>query len=280
MWNLLFLHSLTRCVENVCSPFFLLHHSVPAHTRTHCVRDAMCVARGYGKAHTKISWNKNKHNNRTCDQIRSTFSRSLARSPRFNVWVSASFIFLLLLLSFSRHHRCRCRCRLLVATLFLRFLLRGGGGGGVGNRGRRRCNFFFRSCLLLLLPFLLPLLLLLSFGLPQIVLECGRLRSYRSRSRCDTINVSTCFYRGIPQQLVAVIIRLWSFQRWTIVSTRCCFFFFSTWIGIFRQIFAFLRFFGQSEEILKIECDFLRIFQYWWKLDFLFFFFGFRFYFF
>lgn len=32
-----------------------------------------------------------------------------------------------------------------------------------------------------------------SFGLPQIVLECGRLRSYRARSRCDTINVSTSF---------------------------------------------------------------------------------------
>lgn len=124
----------------------------------------------------KISRNKNKHNNRTCDQIRSSLAHSLPEcSQSFDVWVSV-FIFSLFPSFF-----CYCRCRYFssssplpppsVATAFF-FLF----------DNRVEDDAFF------------------SFGLPQIVLECGRLRSYRARSRCDTFNVTTCFHRGFPQQ--------------------------------------------------------------------------------
>lgn len=102
-----------------------------------------------------ISWNKNKHNNRTCDQIRSSLTHSLVRLHHCIAHILGLFFF--------------PSASSLVATRFLFF-------GLVRRRqpGSKTMHFF-------------------SFGLPQIVLECGRLRSYRARSRCDTINVSTCF---------------------------------------------------------------------------------------
>ena len=165
----------TRCLKHrffatlllFSRSFFLFIPSSFFSSRRSGVKDA---------AKHKISRNKNKHNNRTCDQKRSSLALSLPDcSQSFDVWVSV-FIFSLFPSLF-----CYCRCRRFsssssplpppsVATAFFLF----------GNRVEDDAFF--------------------SFGLPQIVLECGRLRSYRARSRCDTFNVTTCFHRGFPHQ--------------------------------------------------------------------------------
>lgn len=76
-----------------------------------CCLDFFPLKRGGRRRKHQISWNKNKHNNRTCDQIRSSLARSFAyfSSLLLRFWLPHVFFF---------------------------------GWCDVGKQGRRRCIFF------------------------------------------------------------------------------------------------------------------------------------------